>query len=110
MSNSPFDQKLKFDIQLTVTAPFTGTAQLVGVLTNEPVVIVIQNNSTVPVFFADNNGSTNGITLQAGQVLEFSNRGNNGRAVNMGFPIGTTFFVTGTAGTGTFNVAIIYAN
>ncbi len=109
MANLPLDQKLAFDTELSLTAPFTSSAQLVGVLQNEPVLILFKNQSTVTVFLADNNGSTNGTTMIAGEEIIMDCRANSGRAINMGFPIGTAFYVTGTAGTGAFKVSILYA-
>lgn len=109
MTNLPFDQNLKFDIELSITAPFTGAAQLLGSLTNEPVIMLIKNLSNVSVFFADNNGSTKGTTMAAGEEIVLDCRGNIGKAPNMGFPIRTPFYVTGTAGAGTFKVSVLYA-
>ena len=109
MANLPFDQKLAFDIELSVTAAFTGIPQLLGTLTNEPVMILFKNQSTVNVFLADNPGSTNGTTMVAGEEIIIDCRANSGRATNMGWSIGTSFFVTGTGGTGAFKVSVIYA-
>ncbi len=109
MTNLPFDQKFAFDTELSVTAPFTGVAQLLGTLTNEPVIILVKNQSTVSAFFADNSGSTKGTTMAAGESFVLDCRGNKGNAVNGGFPIGTSFFVTGAAGAGAFKVSVIYA-
>jgi len=109
MTNLPLDQKLAFDTELSVSAPFTGVAQLLGVLANEPVIMFIQNQSSVSAFFADNAGATKGMTLVAGESIVLDCRSNAARAVNMGFPMGTALYVTGTAGTGAFKVAILYA-
>lgn len=109
MTNQPQDQRLTFDIELSLTAPFTGVAQFLGNLTNEPVIMLIKNQSSVAVFFADNSGSTNGTTMVAGEEIVLDCRGNSGKAVNMGFPAGTPFFITGTAGTGSFKVSVLYA-
>jgi hypothetical protein len=109
MANMPFDQRFGFDTELSVTAAFTGTPQLLGVLTNEPVIILVKNQSNVSVFFADNSGSTKGTTMIAGESFVLDCRANMGRATNGGFPIGTSFYVTGTAGTGAFKVSIVYA-
>jgi len=109
MTNLPLDQRLAFDTELSVTAPFTGVSQYLGTLANEPVLILFKNQSDVSVFLADNNGSTKGTTMIAGEEIIMDCRSNHGLAVNMGFPIGTPFFVTGTAGTGAFKVSILYA-
>lgn len=115
MANQPLNQNLAFDTEFSITAPFSGTAQQLTVsgvaaaLMNEPVILMVKNQSTVSVFFADNSGSTNGTTMVAGEEFVLDCRGNKGNAVNMGFPIGTAFFVTGTAGTGSFKVSVLYA-
>lgn len=109
MTNLPLDQKLAFDTEMSVAAPFTSSAQLLGILANEPVLILFKNQSNVSVFLADNDGSTNGTTMVAGEEIIMDLRANHGIARNMGFPIGTPFFVTGTGGTGFFKVSILYA-
>jgi hypothetical protein len=109
MTNLPLDQKLAFDTEMSVSAPFTGVPQLLGVLANEPVMILFKNQSTVPAFLADNDGSTKGTTMGASEEIILDCRANHGYASNMGFPICTPFFVTGTGGTGSFKVSIIYA-
>jgi hypothetical protein len=71
--------------------------------------MLIKNQSSVSVFFADNAGSTKGTTMLAGEEIVLDCRSNAGKAINMGFPIGTPFFVTGTNGTGAFRLSIFYA-
>ena len=109
MTNMPFDQKLGFDTELSLAAPFTGLAQLIGTLTNEPVVLMFKNQSSVSVFVADNSGSSKGTTMVAGEEIILDCRANSGKATNMGFPIGTSFFATGTAGTGAVKISVINA-
>ena len=113
MTNLPLDQKLAFDTEMTLTAPFTGAAQFLGTLANEPVILLVKNQSNVAVFFADNAGSTKGTTMVAGEEFVLDCRGNSGKAVNMGFPMGTAFYATGLTGfaaaTGGFKVSILYA-
>lgn len=109
MTDLAFDQKLAWDTEMSITAPFTGSAQLLGILSHEPVMLLVKNQSNVSAFFADNPGSTNGTTMVAGEEIIFDCRANNGTARNMGFPLGTPFYVTGTAGTGAFKVSILYA-
>src|SRR6185503_14103987 len=101
MTNLAQDQKLEFDTELTAAASaFTGTPQLLGQLTNVPVILLVKNQTNVSVFFADNSGTTKGTTMVAGEEFVLDCRGNNGTARNMGFPIGTPFYVTGAAGGG----------
>jgi hypothetical protein len=110
MANQPLSQNLAFDIELTLSATtFDGTAKLLGVLRNEPVILLVKNQTSVPVFFADNSGSEAGTTMIAGEEFVLDCRGNKGNAVNMGFPLGTSFFVTAAVGTGLFKVSILYA-
>lgn len=110
MTNLPIDQKLAFDTELSIAAStFTGTAQLVGQLTDNPVMIMFKNQTSVPIFLADNSGSTKGTTMAIGEEIILDCRANSGRAVNMSFPIGTAFYVTGAAGTGSFKISVIYA-
>lgn len=109
MSNTPYDQRLYFDTELSLAAPFTGVSQLVGTLSNEPVLILFKNQSTVSIFLADNNGSQKGTTMVSGEEIIMDCRANHGKAVNMGFPIGTSFFVTGTGGSGFVKISILYA-
>ena len=111
MANLSLDQTLEFDTEMTVSAAFSGTPQLLGTLQNKPVMMLVKNQSTVSVFFADNTGSTKGTTMVAGEEFVLDCRGNHGTASNMGFAVGTSFFVTGTGGAvgGAFKVSILYA-
>lgn len=107
MSNQAYDQNLGFDTEMTAT--LDGTTQLLGTLANKPVLMLFKNQSNSSVFLADNSGNTKGTTMVAGEVFVADCRANKGNAVNMGFPIGTSFFVTGTNGAGAFKISIIYA-
>jgi hypothetical protein len=110
MANLPFDQRLAFDTELSLAAStFTGAAQFLGTLTNEPVMLLIKNQTSISVFFADNPGSTKGTTMAVGEEIILDCRANSGRATNMGFSINTSFYVTGAAGTGSFKVSVLYA-
>lgn len=109
MTNRAIDQNLRFDEELEVAGAFTGVPQFVGSLTNRAVLIMFKNQSTVSVFLADNNGSTNGTTMAAGEEIIMDCRANNGISSNMGFPAGTSFFITGTGGTGAFRISSLYA-
>jgi hypothetical protein len=109
MSNLSLDQNLAFDTEMTLTAPWTGIPQFLGTLQNKPVIMLLKNLSTVPVFFSDNGTTTEGTTMIAGEEIVLDCRANNGTASNMGFGIGTSFFITGTAGAGSFKVSILYA-
>ena len=109
MTNQPYDQKLAFDTELTIAAStFSGAAQSLGSLTNVPVKLLIKNLTSVQVFFADNSGSTKGTTMAAGEEIVLDCKLTAGNGSNC-FPIGTTFFVTASAGTGNFKVSVLYA-
>jgi hypothetical protein len=111
VANSPLDQNLFFDTELSLAgASLTGTPVLVGTLANEPVILMIKNQTNQIVFIADNPGTTKGTTMAADEEIIFDCRANAANAVNMGFPIGTSFFATGPAGTGNIKISSIYAS
>lgn len=106
----PFDQRFAFDTELSLAgASFTGSPVFVGKLTNQPVIIMFKNLSTVVAFLSDNNGTTAGTSMAIGEEIIVDCRANAGNAVNGGFPIGTPFYVTAAAGAGAFKISIIYA-
>lgn len=114
MSNQPFNQRLKFDVELSLTDPDNSGPQLVGTLTNEPVMMMVKNQTDSTVFFSDEENDENGTTMVAGEEIIFDCRGNHGVAVNMGFPVGTSFFVNVTDAviinaTGDFKISVLYA-
>lgn len=112
MSNLSLDQNLKFDDRMVLTAPWDGTPQYLGTLRNKPVLMMIKNQSDASVFFADNSGTTAGTTMVAGEEIILDCRANHGFASNMGFGIGTSFYITGeldSGGTDIFEISILYA-
>ena len=110
MPNSSVAQNLFFDTELTIAAStFDGTAKRIGALSNNPVMILFKNQTSVSVFLADNSGSTKGTTMAIGEEIIIDCRANKGSAANMAFPIGSTFYATGVAGTGSFKISVIYA-
>ena len=103
-------QSAAFDVELTVTAPFTGVAQLLGILTNTPAILLVSNDSDTTAFFADNSGTTNGTTMVAGKQMVLDlNTNRYGTTDALTFNKGTKFYVTGSGGTGAFRVGVIYA-
>jgi hypothetical protein len=99
-----------FDTELRLAAPFTGVAQLLGTLTHNPSILFFKNDSDVEVFLADNDGSTKGTTMSPGEKIVLDNVTNRNRdAITFTWQIGTEFYVTGTAGTGSFRIGVIYA-
>src|ERR1700682_2907879 len=110
MTNLAYDQRLAFDTEMTIAAStFTGAAQLLGTLTNVPVKLLIKNQTSVSVFFADNSGSTKGTTMAIGEEIVLDCKLIAGNISNC-FPIGTSFYVTGAAGTGNFKLAVLYSS
>jgi hypothetical protein len=110
MVNLSYDQRLKFDTELSLAgSSLTGSAVLIGTLINEPVVILVKNQTNQTVFFADNPGTTNGTHMAAGEEFVIDCRANAGTSINMGFPQGTSFYATGSTGTGNFYVGSLYA-
>lgn len=108
MTNMPFDQNFFFDVELSLAgASLTGTPVLVGTLTNYPAVIMFKNQTSVPIFLADNTGTTNGTTMAIGEEIIMDCRANHGSARNAGWAIGTSFFATGAAGTGNVKITVI---
>lgn len=110
MANLPFNQAFGFDAELSLAgASLTGSPVLVGTLTNQPVLIMFKNQTNQTVFLADNSGATNGTTMVAGENIIIDCRANKGSAPNGGFPINTSFYATGNAGTGNVKISVIYA-
>lgn len=110
MTDYNLDQKAKLGTLLSINSTtFTGASQLLGTLLHNPVIMFIQNDTLVPVFLSDDGTSTNGKTFIPGERAVLDMRGNEGKANNFSFPIGTTFFVTAAASTGLFQISYIYA-
>ena len=102
-------QRAVFDTERTVTAPFTGSFQTIGsALTHNPVIIIFDNQSTVAVAISVD-GTNTWKTFTSGEALVLDMRGNKGIAPNFTIDKGTQFYGLGTAGTGLFSIAIIYA-
>lgn len=111
MANLPTNQNLVFDTEMTGDATtFDGSTKLLGVLGNNPVIILVKNQTNQTIKFSDNNGSTKCTTMVAGESFVLDCRGNSGKAMNMGFGAGTAFYVTAPVGTGNVKVSILYAN
>lgn len=112
MTNRPFDSGLAFDTELSLSAPFSGATQLIGTLTNIPVILMFKNQSTATVFVSDNPGSTKGTTMIAGEEIIFDCSANGPQACQRGFGIGTNFYCKGPSDggiTGAFKISVLYA-
>jgi hypothetical protein len=109
MSSNPYiGGRVGFDTERTVSGPFTGVAQNLGTPTTYPaVVMVIDNQSTVSVQFVVNGAVWK--TFSAGEALVLDLRGNAAHAPTFATDAHTQFQIIGTAGSGIFSLAIIYA-
>jgi hypothetical protein len=98
-----------FDTERSVAGAFLGSFQTLGsTLTENPVILIFDNQSTVSVEVSVN-GTDTWKTFSAGEALVLDLRGNHGIAANYTIDIGTQFYVKGTGGTGSFRLSILYA-
>lgn len=109
MSSNPYiGSRVGFDTERSVSAPFSGSAQLLGTPLDFPAVIAtFDNQSTVSVVVAAN--GINWKTFVAGEAMVLDLRANHGNASTYVIDQNTQFTVTGTAGTGAFKLSINYA-
>lgn len=98
-------QNFAFATELAAT--MTGAFVLIGKLTQNPVIIIFDNQGTVPVAISIDGGATTWRTFTAGEAVLLDLRANSGIAPNGTFPINTTFF--GNGASGTFSISYIYA-
>lgn len=107
MSN--LSQRMGFDIERSIVAPFTGVGQAIGTpLTENPVTIIFDNQSDVAVAIGTNPTDI-WKTFVAGEVFVLDCRANHGVASNWTVDLATQFYGTGTGGTGAFRISINYA-
>lgn len=87
----------------------TGSVLLIGTLTFNPVLIIFDNQSTVPVAISVNDptGTTVWRTFPAGEALVLDLRDKIGMAANFTIDVGTTFY--GDGASGNFSISYIYA-
>lgn len=109
MANLNYSQIMGFDVERTVVAPYSGAFQALGTpLAFNPVIFILDNQSNVPVEI-----SIDGVnvwkTFPALEALTIDCRSNHGIAPNYTPPLGTQFYVKGTAGAGQFSLSILYA-
>lgn len=90
-----------------LTGVMTGSAVKIGALLYNPVLIIFDNQGTVPVAVSVNGGSTTWRTFPGGEALVLDLRDKIGLASNFTFDEGTVF--TGTGASGTFSISYIYA-
>lgn len=96
-----------FDLADELTAPMTGSFALIGTLTQNPVIIIFDNQGTVPIAISKNGGTTTWRTFPAGEAIVLDLRAAHGLAADGTFRRGTTFH--GNGASGTFSISYIYA-
>lgn len=87
-------------------ATMTGSAVLIGTLLFNPVMIIFDNQGTVPVAISPD-GVNTWRTFPGGEALLLDMRANNGIAPNFTFPLGTSFY--GNGASGNFSISYVYA-
>lgn len=109
MSTNPYmGARVVFDTERTVSGPFTGSAQNLGsALTSPAVMVIMDNQSTVAVQLLVNGNVWK--TFTSGEALVLDLRGNAAHAPTFAVDANTQFQVIGSAGTGSFSLAVIYA-
>lgn len=96
-----------FDFADELAATMTGSFALIGTLTLNPVIIIFDNQGTVPIAISKNGGTSTWRTFPAGEALVMDLRAAHGLAPNGTFRTGTTFH--GNGASGTFSISYIYA-
>ena len=102
MSNLSQNAKTAIELAAVMTGSFT----LIGVLTQNPVIIIFDNQGDAAVAISTD-GVTTWRTFPAGEALILDMRGNHGNAPNYTFPVGTAFY--GNGASGTFSISYVYA-
>lgn len=97
-------QRAAFPTELSTT--MNGSFKLIGTLTQSPVIIIFDNQSTVSIAISID-GTNTWRTFPAGEALVLDLRAASGLAPNFTFDVGTTFF--GNGASGTFSISYIYA-
>lgn len=90
-----------------LSAVMNGTWVSIGTLTNSPVMIIFDNQSTVAIAISVDGGTTTWRTFPAGEAITLDLRANHGIAPNFAIDKGTAFH--GNGASGTFSISYIYA-
>lgn len=90
-----------------LTANMTGSFVTIGTLVLNPVIIIFDNQGTVPIAISVDGGTSTWRTFPGGEALILDLRAAHGLAANYTFDIGTTF--SGNGASGTFSISYVYA-
>lgn len=96
-----YSQLLLYGTELS--ASMTGSTVLIGTLASPAVILIFDNQSTVPVAIYVNGSASPWKTFTAGEAIVLDLRTNTGFNAK-----GTTF--SGNGASGTFSISYIYAN
>jgi hypothetical protein len=88
-------------------ATMSGSFITIGTLLYNPVIIVFDNQGTVPIAISIDAGTTTWRTFPGGEALVLDLRAASGLAPNYTFDLGTTF--SGNGASGNFSISYIYA-
>ena len=87
-------------------AAMTASNTLIGTLSESPVIIIFDNQSTSSAVISI--GAVSWKTFSGGEALVLDLRAASGIAPNFTFDVGTSFFGNGAA-TGNFSISYLYA-
>jgi hypothetical protein len=90
-----------------LSATMTGSFVLIGTLVESPVILILDNEATVPVAISVDGGATTWRTFPAGEAIVLDLRANHGTAANFTIGAQTSFF--GNGASGTFSISYMYA-
>lgn len=100
MNNSQYGE-----LGVEMAAAMTGSWVKIGTLTDNPVIMIFDNQGTASVAISGDGGVTTWRTFPAGEALTLDLRSNHGIASNLTFPIGLSFY--GNGASGTFSISYI---
>lgn len=100
-------QRAGFATELRTTMT-TGSFVSIGTLTQQPVMIIFDNQGSNSIEISVNGGSTTWRTFPAGEALVLDLRAAHGLAPNFTIDSGTNFSGRGTTGDA-FSISYIYA-
>lgn len=109
MTTPLMSQIAKFDALRTIdSSTFTGSYQAVGTkLSVNARIVIFQNNSNQTVTISTD-GTTDMLQLLTMERVVFDLNTNHSLPLMFSFPPGTQFYAKGSAGTGNFNISLIY--